>query len=106
MTCKDQGEDGLELVWSLLPATVTLDPYPDASKDHLLSAAEIDTQLDDIAVSNRIQPGLHVGLTQAHSVQEGPRRAPYIFDIPLSVGVGKLAVFPADHLRLESDGGV
>lgn len=106
MTCKEPREDGLELVLSLLPAAVTLDAYPDASKDHLLSTAEIDAQLDDVTVPDGIKPGFHVGLAQAHPVQEGPRRAPDIFDVPLAVGVGELAMFPADHLRLESDGGI
>jgi hypothetical protein len=40
----------LEIIQSFLPTSITLDPYFDASKNHLLSTPEIDTKLYYIAV--------------------------------------------------------
>jgi hypothetical protein len=40
----------LEIVQSFLPTSITLDPYFDTSKYHLLPTPEIDTKLDYIAV--------------------------------------------------------
>jgi hypothetical protein len=40
----------LERVWALLPAAVALDTDFDTSENHLLAPAEINAQLDDIAI--------------------------------------------------------
>jgi hypothetical protein len=40
----------VERVWALLPAAVALDTDFDTSENHLLAPAEINAQLDDIAI--------------------------------------------------------
>ena len=96
----------LELVRLLLPRSITFNPNPNASEYHFFSPSEVDTQLHDITIFDGVQTGHHIGLTQAHVVQKCPRRTTNIFDVPLSIHVQELAVFPTNDLGFEPHGGV
>jgi hypothetical protein len=88
----------LKLVWLLLPGSVAFDANPHTAKDHFFSSSEIDTELHNIAVFDRIQTRDHTWLTETHMVQKCPRRAPNVFDVPLSIDEHELAVFSTDYL--------
>lgn len=92
----------IEFIRPLLPAAVAFDPYSNTAEDHLFSASKIDSQLDYVPISDGIQSGHHVGLTQPHMVEERPRRASHILDMPLTIHKGELAMFPTHYLRLEA----
>jgi hypothetical protein len=81
----------------LLPGTVALYANTHASKDHLLAASEIDTELYDVAILDSIEPRHHIWLAQPHVIQEGPRRAPHILDMPLPVYIEELAMLPTHN---------
>jgi hypothetical protein len=87
-----------------LPRPIAFQTDPDASKDHLLTALEVDAQLDNVTVPNRIQPRRHTRRTQTHIVQKGSRGAANVLDVPLAVCEGEFAVFSANDLGFEADG--
>lgn len=92
----------LELVQRLLPATIALDTDLDTAEDHLLSTAEVDAELNDIAILNAKWFRLDVRLAEPDVVEERARRALYVLDVPVAVLAPQLAVLPADDLGLES----
>lgn len=61
----------LELVQRLLPAAVALDTNLDAAKDHLLSTAEVYSELDDITIFYAERLRLDVGLAEPDVVEKG-----------------------------------
>ena len=54
--------NSLEGIESLLPPTVALDPNLDTPEDHLLSAAEVYSELDDVAILDLEGLAFRVGL--------------------------------------------
>lgn len=103
---KGRGENLLEFVGLTLPRPVTLDPDANAAKDHFLSAPEINAQLDNIPIFDRVELGRHVGLAESHVVQEGPRRTAHVLDVPLAVHENQLTVLAADDFGFEADRGI
>lgn len=96
----------LEVIQSLLPCPVQLDPYLDASEDLLLTALEIYSQLQYVAVVEGIGLALHARCRQSNVVQERAAGALNILNEPLTVVAPELAVPPRHHLRTEADGSV
>lgn len=94
----------LECVQALLPASVALDTNLYTPEDHLLAAAEINTELDDVTIFYAKGLGLDVGLAETDVVEKGARGALDILDIPAAVLAPQLAVLPADDLGLEANG--
>lgn len=97
--------NSLEGIEGLLPSAVALDPDLYTAEDHLFSAAEVYSELDDIAILDLERLALLIGLAQSYVIQEGARGALYVFDPPLSVLAPQLAVFPAYDFGLEADSG-
>lgn len=96
-------ENILEIVRALVFWTIALKPDLDASENHLLSTPEIDAQLNNVSVLHRVKPGLHVWLAEPDVVQESARRTCHVLDLPCTVNIAELAMFPAYHLRLEAN---
>lgn len=95
----------IEGIKALLPPAIALDPDLDTSEDHLLAAAEVDAQLDDVAVFYSERLGLDVGLAQPDVVEEGAGGALDVLDVPAAVFAPQLAVLATDDLALEANGG-
>ena len=97
-------DDLLKLVQALLPTSVAFDADLYASEDDLFASFEVDSQLDDIAVIDRIRTTLHAGTAQTDVVEEGAGTTLDILDEPLTIVAPQFAVSPADDLALESNG--
>lgn len=95
----------VEVIQALLPAAIAFDTDLDAAEDHLLAAAKIDAQLDDVAVLDTEGLGLDVGLAEANVVEERARGALDVSNVPAAVLVPQFAVLAADHLGFEADRG-
>ena len=52
---------GVEIVETLLPATVTLDANLDTSEDDLLATLEVYAKLNNVAIINRVRPTFDAG---------------------------------------------
>jgi len=81
----DDGDDILEIVQTLLPATIAFYANFHTTKDHFLTTTKIDAQLNDISILDLERFRLNIRLAKPDMVQEGSRRALYILDIPLRV---------------------
>lgn len=99
----NQDMDLLECIQPLLPTSITLDSNLDTSKNHLLSATEINSELNDVTVLYPERLRLDVRLAQPYVVEERARRALDILDVPIAVLAPQLAVFSADYLAFESN---
>jgi hypothetical protein len=63
----------VECVEPLLPTTVALNTDLDASEDHLLTTAKVDSQLDDVTILYPKRFGFHIWLAQPDVVEKSPR---------------------------------
>jgi hypothetical protein len=97
--------DLLELVQTLLPASVALYADLDTTENDLFSTLEIDTQLDDITVVEGKRAALHARTAQTHMIQKGAGTALDVFDEPLAIVAPELAMPATDDLALETNGG-
>ena len=88
----------LEIIERFLPRSVALYSDLNASKDHLFSSSEVDSQLYHISVIDRKGPGLNAGLAKSDMVKKCARGTLHIFDIPLPIGAPELAMPSADDL--------
>jgi hypothetical protein len=86
----------------LLPSTVALDANFDASENHLFSATKVYAELNDVAILYAERFRFDIRLAQTDVVEEGPRGALYVLDVPTAVFAPQLAVFPAHDLGLEA----
>lgn len=104
--CVSLGEkyvlEGVQLV---LPSPVELQTHLDAAENHLLTALEVDAQLDNIAIIDGEGLALLRGRAQADMVEERAGGAFNILDVPFAILVPKLAVSATDDLALEADRG-
>ena len=98
-------EDLLELVQTLLPASIALNTNLDTTEDDFLSTLKINTQLDDIAIIQGKCTALHSWTAQTNMIQEGTRTTLDIFDEPLTIVAPELAMPATDDLALETNGG-
>lgn len=94
----------LEAVELVLPSTVQLQPHLDTTKNHFLATFEVNAQLHNITVINRICLAFLRGWTEPNVIQKGPRRTLYILDEPLSIFAPEFAVASADDFALEANG--
>lgn len=92
----------VEVIETLLPASVALDPDLDAPEDHLLATTEVNAQLDNISIANNIWLALDAGLTETDMIQESAGAAANVLDMPLAITTPELTMPPADDLALES----
>lgn len=60
----------LEIVRALMLRTIAFKPDLNASENHLLSAPEVDAQLDNVSIFHRIKSGLHIWLAEPDVIQE------------------------------------
>ena len=97
-------QDLLELVQTLLPASIALNANLDTTEDDFLSTLEVDTQLDDIAIIQGKRTALHSWTAQTNMVQEGTRTTLDVFDEPLTVVAPELTMPATDNLALETNG--
>jgi hypothetical protein len=88
---------GVEVVQTLLPATVAFDADLDTSEDHLLATFEVYSKLDNISVVNGIWSALDAGTREAHVVEESARAGLDVFHVPLSACTPELAVAARDN---------
>lgn len=93
---------GVEVVETLLPATIAFYADLDTSEDDLLTTFEVDAELHHVSIIDRVRAALHPGAGQAHMVEEGAGAGLDILDVPLSIGAPELAMSPADDLGLEA----
>ena len=96
------GNDSLELIRSLLPAAVHLDSNLDAAENDLFASLEIDAQLHNIAVLDRVGARLGVWTAEADVIEKGARTALDVLDEPLASVAPQFAVSTADDLALEA----
>lgn len=61
-------KDSLEIVWSLLPGPVALNPNLDTSEYHLLSTTKVNAQLHDVSVLDGKELRLRIWLAQSDVV--------------------------------------
>ena len=94
----------LELVQSLLPAAIALNSNLHTAKDHFLSTSKVYSELDNVSILYPERLGFDVGLAQPNVVEECPRRALDVLDVPAPVFAPELAMLPADDLGLEANG--
>lgn len=95
----------LEAVQCLLPAPVAFYANFDAAKNHLFASTKVYAQLHDVSIFYLVRTRLDARLGQPDVVEKGAGRALDVLDPPPVVRVPELAVPPADHLGLETDGG-
>lgn len=55
--------DELEFIGTLLPTPIAFNPNAHTTKDHLLTAPEVDTQLNNISIPDSVKSRDHIGLT-------------------------------------------
>lgn len=94
----------LEGIQCFLPTPVAFHSDLDTAENHLLPAAEVDTQLYNVAIFDRKGSGLDAWLTESDVVQKGAGGAFDVFNVPLAIGAPEFAVFPANDLGLEAYG--
>lgn len=94
----------LEVIQSLLPPPVTLDPDLYTPKYHLLTSPEIDSELHHISIINRIGSAFNTRWTQPEMIQKRARRTLHILNIPLTILAPKFTMSPTDDLGLEAYG--
>jgi len=93
----------VELIQTLLPASVALDANLDATENDFFSTFEIDTELDDITIVEWKCTALHARTAQAHMVQERAGTTFDVFDEPLAVVAPELAMPAANNFALEAN---
>jgi len=82
----------VEIVQTLLPSTVALDADLHTPEDDLLTAFEVYSKLDDVAVINGVRSAFDAGTREPDVVEEGARARFDVFDVPLTAGAPELAV--------------
>ena len=93
----------LEAARSMLPSLVEFNSDFHASKNHLLTALEVNTELHNITIVYRKWLGLCSRRTESNVIQKSARRTLDIFDIPLSPRAPEFTVASTDHFRLETN---
>jgi hypothetical protein len=98
-----RGKHSLERIRALLPTSITLDPYFDASKDHLLASSKVYSELDNVAVVDGPRLALHSRRAQPQVVEKGSRAGLDVANVPLRIFAPKLAVLSRHDLGFESN---
>jgi hypothetical protein len=93
----------LEAAGGSLPATIQLNPYLDTSEDHLFSALEIDTKLDNIAIIDGKRSRFGTGRTEPYMVEKRARGALDVPDKPATTRAPEFAVASTNDLGFKTN---
>lgn len=88
-----------------MPAPIQLYPHLDASVDHLLSAFEVYSKLDNVTIVDRKWLRFGARSAETNMIEKCPGRTFDVLDIPFSLLEPELAMTAAHYLTLEANGG-
>ena len=94
----------VEVVQTLLPASIALDPDLHAAENDFLATFEVNAELYDIAVVYRVRARLDARTRQPDVIEKGARRGLDVFYVPLARSTPELAMPSRDDFALEAHG--